>query len=113
MGRRRDALVTAVVLVPLLAAGVLLRAPADPVAAVVGAAGTLVLEGLLSLDAPRVRRAWDRPVVQTAAVVAAFVAAALGVAAVGPAAVTTLVAALGTYLLFLAVVSLREAARAR
>lgn len=111
MGRRRDALLTAVVLVPLLVAGVFLGAPADPVAAVAGAAATLVLEGLLALDAPRVRRAWDRPAVQSAAVVAAFVAAALGVAAVGPVAVTALLAALGTYLLVLVAVSLRDATR--
>lgn len=111
MGRRRDALLTAVVFAPLLTAGVLLGAPADPAAAVAGAAGTLALEGLLALDAPRVRRAWDRPVVQSAAVVAAFVAAALGVAAVGPAALTTLSAALGTYLVLLAAVSLRDATR--
>lgn len=112
MGRRRDALSTLAVLCPLLGAGVVVSAPADPLAAVVGAAGTLTLEGLLSLDAPRVRRAWDRPVVQVAAVVVAFVAAALGVVLVGPVAVTVLVAALVTYLLVLVAVSLRDAARA-
>lgn len=111
MSRRRDALLTAAVFAPLLAAGVLLDAPADPAAAVVGAAGTLAVEGLLALDAPRVRRVWDRPVVRSAAVVAAFVAAAVGVAAVGPAALTALLSALGTYLLVLAAVSLRDAAR--
>lgn len=111
MGRRRDALLTVAVFAPLLAAGVFLDAPLDPAAAVVGAVGTLAAEGLLALDAPRVRRAWGRPVVQSAAVVAAFVAAALGVAAVGPAALTALLAALGTYLFVLAAVSLRDATR--
>lgn len=111
MGRRRDALLTALVLGPLLAAGALLDAPADPFAAAVGAAGTLGLEALLSMDAPRVRRAWDRPSVQVGAVVAAFVVAVVGVARVGPVAVTVLLAGLGTYLLVLAGASLRDAFR--
>lgn len=113
MGRRRDALLTVFVLGPLLAAGVLLDAPLDPFAVAVGAAGTLGFETLLSADAPRVRRAWDRPAVQAGAVVAAFAAAAVGVARVGPVAVTVLLAGLGTYLLVLAGASLRDAVRRR
>ncbi|MFC6825997.1 hypothetical protein [Halopelagius fulvigenes] len=111
MGRRRDALLAVLVSIPLVGAGVLLDAPADPLAATLGAAGALVLEGLLSFDAPRVRRAWDRPAVQIGAVLAAFVAAAVGVARVGPVAVTVVVAGLATYLLVLGGVSLRDALR--
>jgi hypothetical protein len=69
---------------------------------------TLALEALLSLDAPRVRRAWDRPVVRAGAALATLAAAVVGVVLVGPVAVTVLVAGLAAYLALLAAVSIRE-----
>ena len=66
---RRDAALALVVLVPVAGAAVVLEAPPAPSAVVLGAGGVVVLEGLLSLRAARVRSIWaDRRVQATGAV---------------------------------------------
>ena len=102
MGRRRDAALAALVLVPAAVVAAWYGAPASPVAAVAGAAGTLALEAVLTVRADRVRAVWSHPAVQVGSVVAVCVGTAAGVALVGPAALTALVSGITTYLLLLA-----------
>jgi hypothetical protein len=108
MSRRRDAALALVVLVPLLAVRLVLGGPPSPWAVAAGVVGSLVVEGVLSLDAARVRRVWRSRRVRAAAVVAAFVGVALGVSVAGTWALTAAVAGLCTYLLVLLVVELRS-----
>ncbi|MDS0293171.1 hypothetical protein [Halogeometricum luteum] len=109
MGRRRDALLALVVLVPVAAAIVALDAPVTPLPVAVGAGGSLALEALLSLRAARVRAVWERPAVQAAALVLGGGLSVLAVLRFGPAAATALAAGLCAYLLVLAVATLRDA----
>jgi hypothetical protein len=105
MGRRRDALLTLAVIAALVALGVVVDAPVDVAALVAGGFGALLLEALLTRDAQRVRRVWDRPAVQAGSVLAAFALAGGGVLLLGPVAVTILVGGLSAYLLVLGAVS--------
>jgi hypothetical protein len=105
MGRRRDGVLAATVLLPSAAAVVVLDAPVTPVAVVAGGAGALAVEALLSARAARVRAVWERPDVQLVAVVAGLCLAAAGVALVGPVVATVLAAGLVAYLALLAVLT--------
>lgn len=109
MGRRRDALLALVVLLPAAAAVVALDAPVTPFPVAVGAAGALALEALLSLRAARVRAVWERPAVQATAVALGIGLLAVAASLLGPAAATVLAAGLCAYLLLLAAVTLRDA----
>jgi hypothetical protein len=98
----RDATLTGVVLVVVAGAAWAVEAPVTPAALLAGAGATVLAELLLSLRAERVRSVWRRWEVQTAAVLVA-IAGGLGLALlVGPWVLTALVAALLTYLGFLA-----------
>lgn len=108
MGRRRDALLALVVLLPAAAAVVALDAPVTPFPVAVGAAA-LALEALLSLRAARVRAVWERPAVQATAVALGIGLLAVAASLLGPAAATVLAAGLCAYLLLLAAVTLRDA----
>jgi hypothetical protein len=95
---RRDAALATVVLVPVAGTAVVLGAPFAPSAVALGAAGTVVLEGLLSLRAARVRSVWADRRTQVTGVVAAACLALVGTVVVGPWILTALTAALCTYL---------------
>jgi hypothetical protein len=100
---RRDAALTVLVLAPVTVAAVALDARLIPAAVVLGAGGTVLLEGLLSLRAARVRAVWADRRVQLVAVVVA-VGGGLGLTMlVGPWVLTALCAGLWTYLVLLAV----------
>jgi hypothetical protein len=95
---RRDAALALVVLVPVAGTAVILGAPFAPSAIARGAGGTVVLEGLLSLRAARVRSIWSDRRIQSAGIVAAIGLALVGTTVAGPWALTALTAALCTYL---------------
>lgn len=105
--RLRDGLLAVAALVVLLAVAVLggaVDAVTDPIAALVGVAGTLLLElGFLRYP-ERTRELWDRPLVQA---VAFALVAGVGIAAIRS-GLGWILAALAwgllTYLLLLAVV---------
>ena len=107
MGRRRDAALALVVLVPVVGAGIALGAPLDPVAATLGAAGALVLELALSRRRSAVRRVWERRVVRAGSVVAALTTATV-LAVVVPRASTVLAGGLVAYLALLGTLSARD-----
>ncbi|AUV81475.1 hypothetical protein C2R22_07250 [Salinigranum rubrum] len=99
---KRDAALTGVVLVVVAGAAWAVEAPVTPAALVVGAGATVLAELLLSLRAEWVRAVWRRREVQAAAVLVA-IAGGVGLALlVGSWVLAALVAALLTYLGFLA-----------
>ena len=113
MGRRTDAALAAVTLAGASVAAAAANAPVDPAAILAGAAGAIALEGLLSLDASRVRRLWTRPAVKLVAVALTAFGGAAGTVVLGPAALTALCAGLAAYLLLLGLASARDRLRGR
>ncbi len=111
MSRRRDAALTLSVLLPVLAAGTTFGAPADPLAAAVGAGGALLGEAALWWRRALVRRVWERRAVQAGAATLALGGGAVGTLALGTRALTALAAGLVAYLGLLAVVTVNERRR--
>jgi hypothetical protein len=115
VGRRRDAALAVAVLLPVGAAALAAGAPGSLAAAVAGAAGALAVEWVLSRPGRReaVRDRWDRPGVQTGAVVAGLLGAAAAWATVGAWTLTALVGGLVAYLALLGAVAVRDAVHRR
>ncbi|MGM0590758.1 MAG: hypothetical protein ACQETI_03850 [Halobacteriota archaeon] len=107
MGRAHDAVLTALVLIPALVGGVALDASLSAGAIALGVVGTLVVEGVLSLERERVRRVWERRVVQVAAVCCVLSGSVVGVLILGSWVLVALASGLITYLALLAVLELR------
>ena len=101
---RRDATLTLVVLVPVVVAAVVLRAPRSPALFGAGVLGAVVLELLLSRRADRVRAVWADRRVQVLAVSAALVGGGAVVFVSGAWVLTPLLGGLCGYLAILGAV---------
>lgn len=108
MGRRRDAVLALLVLVPAAAGLLLLAPPVRPEVVALGVGGTLVLEAASLAAGGRVRAVWDRPRVQFAAVGGTLVVAVAAATLFGPGVLVALVAGLLTYLGLLGAAELRD-----
>ena len=102
MGRRRDAALTLLVVVPIAVLLALTRPPVRLQMVVVGVAGALVLEAASLAARDRVRDYWERPGVQTLSVLGVGGVAAASLL-VEPELLVVLGAGLATYLVVLVV----------
>ncbi|WP_410765061.1 hypothetical protein [Haloferax sp. DFSO60] len=108
MSRRRDAVFTVVVAIPLALAVVVRGTPIRPESVLYGALGTIVLELVLLSNRERVQTAWRRPSVQLSVVVGGALLVMVGVALVDPQILVVVLSGLVTYLCLLAAVSIRD-----